>query len=114
MPKKNTLRATFDSSTWTIPSEDGLHRRTIVKGAAWTVPVVAVSIGTPAAAASNSPTLAFTQASYSGTACGTITGVQVKRTLDGTTADPGKTVTVTVTDGYTFKDGTKTYSERYS
>ncbi|PPF46363.1 hypothetical protein [Rathayibacter rathayi] len=109
MPKK-TRDVIVASSDWTVPSEDGLHRRTIVKGAAWTVPVAAVSIATPAAAASKTPTLAFTKDSYSGTACGTITGVQVKRTTDGTTADPGKTVTVTLKDGYTFKDGTTTYS----
>ncbi|AND15486.1 hypothetical protein C5C18_10900 [Rathayibacter tritici] len=97
-------------SDWTIPAEDGVHRRTIVKGAAWTIPVVAVSVATPAAAASKTPTLAFTKASYTGTACSTITGVQVKRTTDGTTPDPGKTVTVTLKDGYTFADGSTTYT----
>lgn len=97
-------------SEWTIPSEDGVHRRTIVKGAAWTIPVVAVAVATPAAAASETPTLAFTKASYAGTACGTITGVQVKRTTDGTAPDPGKTVTVTLMDGYTFADGSTTYT----
>ncbi|PPG69199.1 hypothetical protein C5C31_10945 [Rathayibacter rathayi] len=107
---KKTHDTIVASSDWTVPADDGVHRRTIVKGAAWTVPVVAMSIATPAAAASNSPTLAFTQASYSGTACGTISGVQVKRTTDGTTADPGKTVTVTLKDGYTFADGKTTHS----
>ncbi|NRD09641.1 hypothetical protein HRF29_11910, partial [Rathayibacter agropyri] len=95
---------------WTIPAEDGVHRRTIVKGAAWTIPVVAVAVATPAAAASKTPTLAFTKASYSGVACGTITGVQVKRTSDGTTADAGQVITVTLKDGYKFKDGSTTYS----
>ncbi|PPG11392.1 hypothetical protein C5E02_12675 [Rathayibacter rathayi] len=109
MPKK-TRDVIVASSDWTVPSEDGLHRRTIVKGAAWTVPVVAVSMATPAAAASKTPTLAFTAGSYSGTACKTITGVKVKRTTDGTTADAGQTVTVTLKDGYKFKDGTTTYS----
>ncbi|PPH73264.1 hypothetical protein [Rathayibacter rathayi] len=52
MPKK-TRDLIVASSDWTVPSADGVHRRTIVKGAAWTVPVVAVSIATPAAAASN-------------------------------------------------------------
>ncbi|WP_146085106.1 hypothetical protein [Rathayibacter tritici] len=109
MPKK-TRDVIVASSDWTVTSADGVHRRTIVKGAAWTVPVVAMSVGTPAAAASNSPTLAFTQNSYSGNACETITGVQVKRTTDGTTADAGKVVTVTLKDGFTFADGTTTYS----
>ncbi|AZZ47814.1 hypothetical protein [Rathayibacter rathayi] len=97
-------------SDWTIPAEDGVHRRTIVKGAAWTIPVVAVSVATPAAAASKTPTLAFTKGSYTGNGCETITGVQVKRTTDGTTADAGKTVTVTLKDGFTFADGKTTYS----
>ncbi|WP_146076754.1 hypothetical protein [Rathayibacter tritici] len=109
MPKK-TRDVIVASSDWTVPTADGVHRRTIVKGAAWTVPVVAVSMATPAAAASKTPTLKFTQGSYTGTACKTITGVQVKRTTDGTTADPGKTVTVTLKDGYTFADGTTTYT----
>ncbi|MHC2186599.1 hypothetical protein ACVLV4_002262 [Rathayibacter agropyri] len=41
----------------TIPSEDGLPRRTIVKGAAWTVPVVAIAMATPASAASTTTCL---------------------------------------------------------
>lgn len=97
-------------SAWTIPAEDGVHRRTLVKGAAWGIPVVAVATATPAAAASNSPTLNFTKAPYTGVGCKVITGVQVKRTTDGSTADAGKSVTVTLRDGYTFKDGTTTYS----
>ncbi|PPH21223.1 hypothetical protein [Rathayibacter toxicus] len=97
---------------WTIevPSENGVERRTLVKGAAWSVPIIATAGATPAFAASPTPTLAFTQSSYSGTGCGTITGVQVKRTVDGTAPDPGKTVTVTLANGYTFANGTTTYS----
>ncbi|MHC2186598.1 hypothetical protein ACVLV4_002261 [Rathayibacter agropyri] len=109
MPKK-TRDVIVASSDWTVPTADGVHRRTIVKGAAWTVPVVAVAVATPAAAASKTPTLKFTQGSYTGTACQTITGVQVKRTTDGTTPDPGKVVTVKLASGYTFADGTTTYS----
>ncbi|PPI18326.1 hypothetical protein C5D07_03525 [Rathayibacter tritici] len=106
-PAPRTIRI---DDGWSIPATDGVHRRTLVKGTAWTVPVVAISLATPAAAASGTPTLKFTQSSYSGKACETITGVRVERTTDGTTADPGKTITVTLTDGYTFKDGTTTYS----
>lgn len=39
---------------WVIPAQDGFARRTLVKGAAWTIPVVSLAIATPAAAASNS------------------------------------------------------------
>lgn len=98
------------SDGWTIPAESGVGRRTLVKGAAWTVPVVAISTATPAAAASATPTLAFTQSSYSGTACGTISGVQVKRTTDGSAPDSGKVARVTLKDGYTFADGSTGYS----
>ncbi|PPI65299.1 hypothetical protein C5E02_00125 [Rathayibacter rathayi] len=97
-------------SDWAIPAPDGVHRRTLVQGAAWTIPVVGVSVATPAAAASNSPTLKFTKASYTGVGCKFIKGAQVKRTMDGSTADAGKRVTVTLRDGYTFKDGTTTSS----
>ncbi|NRD09139.1 hypothetical protein [Rathayibacter agropyri] len=109
MPKK-TRDVIVASSDWTVPTADGVHRRTIVKGAAWTVPVVAVAVATPAAAASKTPTLAFTLAKYTGKGCDTIKGVQVKRTTDGSTADPGKVVTVTLSGGYTFADGTTSYS----
>ncbi|QWL27411.1 hypothetical protein E2R33_01365 [Rathayibacter toxicus] len=95
---------------WSIPAEDGVHRRTLVKGMSWTVPIAATALATPAFAASPQPTLKFTQDSYSGTACGTISGAQVKRTVDGTTPDSGKTVNVTLSDGYTFANGSTTYS----
>ncbi|AND15482.1 hypothetical protein [Rathayibacter tritici] len=97
-------------SDWALPAADGVHRRTLVQGAAWTIPVIAVTTATPAAAASNSPTLTFTKASYTGVGCRFIKGAQVKRTTDGSTADAGKSVTITLRDGYTFTDGTTTYT----
>ncbi|AZZ56874.1 hypothetical protein C5E08_13840 [Rathayibacter iranicus] len=39
---------------WVIPAQDGFARRTLVKGAAWSIPVVSLAVATPAAAASNS------------------------------------------------------------
>ncbi|PPG40323.1 hypothetical protein C5C20_11950 [Rathayibacter rathayi] len=110
MKKPTTPHTIALSEGWSIPAENGVGRRTLVKGAAWAVPAVAVTTATPAAAASGSPTLAFTRSSYSGTACGTISGVQVKRTTDGTTADPGRSVTVKLADGYTFAGGTTSYT----
>ncbi|PPI56317.1 hypothetical protein [Rathayibacter toxicus] len=108
---RNQHRITIDDG-WTIevPGKNGVERRTLVKGAAWSVPIIATAGATPAFAASPQPTLAFTQSSYTGNGCETITGAQVKRTLDGTAPDPGKTVSVTLADGYTFADGTTTYS----
>lgn len=95
---------------WTVPNLDGVGRRTLVQGAVWTVPVIVGATATPAAAASAAPTLQFTQPSYSGTACGVISGVQVRRTSDGTAPDAGKTIVVTLADGYTFAGGSTTYS----
>lgn len=40
---------------WTVPDFEGPGRRTIVVGAAWTVPVIAVSVAAPLAAASTQP-----------------------------------------------------------
>lgn len=36
-------------------TEKGISRRTLVKGAAWSVPVIAVAVSTPLAAASTAP-----------------------------------------------------------
>lgn len=47
-----TMREIHVGGEWEIPAQDGLKRRTIVKGTAWTIPVVAVAMATPAAAAS--------------------------------------------------------------
>lgn len=88
----------------------GISRRTIVKGAAWSVPVVAVAVAAPAASASTLGTLEFTQPSYSGTGCGTITNLQVRLTTDGTTPDPAKPITVSLPSEYTFADGSTSYT----
>ncbi|SIS00127.1 hypothetical protein [Microbacterium sp. RURRCA19A] len=49
--------------------------------------------------------LTFNQASYSGVACGTITGAYVTATVNGSPAS-GQTITTTLSNGYTFADGT--------
>ncbi|MDN4641618.1 hypothetical protein QCD70_15300, partial [Agreia sp. PsM10] len=85
---------------------DGIQRRTIIAGAAWTIPVVAVAVGAPLAAASPSPTLAFTNGPYDVAACGTLKDVTLLLTANGTTPDPGKIVTVTLPSGLTWSDGT--------
>ena len=79
-------------------------RRTVLAGAAWTVPVIAAATMAPFAAASNAAVLTFSQPQFSGTACGTITGVYVTVTVDGV-ATAGKNVTTTLSGGYTFADG---------
>lgn len=73
MPKK-TRDVIVASSDWTVPTADGVHRRTIVKGAAWTVPVVAVAMATPAAAASEAFVCPTVPASTGWTGASGITG----------------------------------------
>ncbi|MGV2982668.1 hypothetical protein ACNPNP_03085 [Microbacterium sp. AGC85] len=88
----------------------GIKRRTVVKASAWAVPVIAVAVATPLAAASTTTqTLEFTQPSYPGDRCGVLTGVQVRVADDGTAA-AGVTVTVTLDDGYTFADGSTSHT----
>jgi len=84
-----------------------VHRRTVVAGAAWTIPVVATAIGAPLAAASGeTPTLAFTNGPYSVAACGTLKDIVIKATLDGTSPVPADTlVTVSLPAGLTWSNG---------
>lgn len=85
-------------------------RRTIVKGAAWSVPVIVAATALPMASASVAVALAFTSASYPVTGC-TLTGVKVAATNGAThAAVPGAPVTVTLADGYTFVDGTTSFT----
>jgi hypothetical protein len=85
-------------------------RRTVLTGAAWTLPVIAAATITPMAAASNAPVLAFNQSTYNGTACGTITGAYVTVTVNNV-ATAGKSVTTTLSNGYKFSDGTTTNTQ---
>lgn len=102
------------SEGWTVPvdpANPGLGRRTVIAGAAWSLPVIAAAIAVPLAAASAlTPTLEFTQGAYAGSDCAPITGVKVRRTTDGTTPDAGKPITVTLSGGYEFADGTTTFT----
>ncbi|WP_278103351.1 hypothetical protein [Microbacterium proteolyticum] len=84
-------------------------RRTILTGAAWSVPVIAAASIAPMASASGVTALAFDKASYSGTACGTITGAYVTVTVGGVPT-AGQSVTVTLSGGYTFSGGAATYT----
>ena len=91
------------------PEDRGVtSRRTIVAAGAWTVPVVAVAVATPAAAASLQPTLEFVGGPFTVAACGTLADVVVHATLDGTKPAVGQIVTVTLPAGLTFSDGTTT------
>ncbi|QHC68254.1 hypothetical protein GSU68_17870 [Rathayibacter sp. VKM Ac-2759] len=90
------------SSFRTTPGE--VQRRTLVQGAAWTIPVVAVATGAPFAAASGTPTLAFVNGPYAATACQPLGSVILEATTDGTTPAVNETVMVTPPAGFTWSD----------
>jgi hypothetical protein len=85
-----------------------VNRRTIVQGAAWSIPVVAVAVGAPLAAASPAPTLTFTNGPYTVDACGTLDNVTLHATTDGTSPNAGDLVTISLPTGLTFADGSTT------
>lgn len=85
----------------------GVERRTLVAGAAWTIPVVATAVGAPLAAASGAPTLAFTNGPYTVAACGTLKDVVLKATTNGTAPVAiGTPLTVSLPAGLVWSDGT--------
>lgn len=98
------------SEGWTVPidpANPGLGRRTVLAGAAWSVPVIAAAIATPLAAASAvEPTLEFINGPYSALSCETLGDVVLQLTTDGSTPDAGTLVTVTLPSGLTWSDGT--------
>ncbi|MFJ2503692.1 hypothetical protein [Microbacterium sp. NPDC087592] len=80
-------------------------------GAAWSIPVVAMAISTPLAAASvGDPTLTFALPAYSATACTLLSDVVVTKTGSNGSPASGEPVTVTLENGYTFADGTTTFT----
>jgi hypothetical protein len=90
-------------------TELALNRRTILAGAAWALPAIAVATMAPGAAASGTTVLTFDRATYSGTVCADITGASVTVTVDGT-AVPGVSVTVAASTGYRFDYGASTFT----
>lgn len=86
-------------------------RRTIVKGAAWSIPVIAVAVAAPQASASTAtdPRVEFLQAAYSADPCEPLTGVRVKAWDDATTPAPaGSPIVVTLPEGFAFPNGSRT------
>lgn len=86
----------------------GLGRRSVIKGAAWSVPVIAAAIATPLAAASaTAPTaLAFSSPMMTVSGCGVLTGVVVTGTNGSAPVAAGTPITITLPSGFTFTDGT--------
>jgi hypothetical protein len=106
---------------WTIPTDlggvpttpgakgagkGGPSRRTVLAGAAWTVPVIALAVATPLAAASTTElTLTFVDGPYSAVACGPIDDITIHAAQNGAPA-AATPVTVTLPAGITWSDGT--------
>lgn len=89
----------------------GLSRRSIVTAGAWATPVIALSVATPAFAASTSTaTVSFTKVPGPIDAGGTFGDVVIAATTDGTTPAPaGDIITVQLLgSGLTFADGSTT------
>lgn len=79
-----------------------ISRRTLVSGAAWSVPVIALSVSTPAAAvASGVATASFSSPIYTVDSSRLLSGVVVRVTRDGA-AVAGAAVAVSLSAGMTF------------
>jgi hypothetical protein len=68
------------------PRADGFSRRTVVKGAAWSVPVIAAAVATPLAAAST-PTPAAATFWATGATVSVVSGNVTNFTVEGSDAD---------------------------
>ncbi|AZZ50272.1 hypothetical protein C5C31_07925 [Rathayibacter rathayi] len=105
-PRKPRGKEVILSDGWSIPNENGVGRRVLVKGAAWTIPVVAMAAATPAAAASNTITLKFTNGPYTADACATVKTMVVQATDASGAPLPNTKITITLPAGLTWSDGT--------
>ncbi|SMH29894.1 hypothetical protein SAMN06295885_0358 [Rathayibacter oskolensis] len=105
-PEK-TERTILAGDDWSVPAENGVGRRTLVQATAWTIPVVASAVATPAFAASLSPTLEIVNGPFAVTACSAVPTVVVHATTDGSTpVASGTPITITLPAGYSWSDGT--------
>ncbi|MGC0368703.1 hypothetical protein [Microbacterium sp. SLBN-111] len=86
-----------------------LTRRTVLFGAAWTLPAIAAATTAPAATASVAATLSFDKTGYVGDTCAAITGITVTATSSGAPA-AGLQITISLSTGYTFVGGSNSVS----
>lgn len=108
MTRNNDSDQTVSAEGWTIPldpANPALGRRTVLAGAAWSVPVIAAAIATPLAAASaGEPALEFINDAYQVSACGSTTAIGIQ--LSGVAPVSGQAVIVTLPAGLVWSDGT--------
>ncbi|SMH48684.1 hypothetical protein SAMN06295885_3099 [Rathayibacter oskolensis] len=102
----------YSDIDWVARDADGsIKRRTIVQGGAWSIPVVAVAVAAPLAAASTQPTdnvLVFDENLYTPDSDCALNGVTTTLTDADGAPIAGELVTVTLPAGYTFADGSST------
>lgn len=114
MTSTENLRAEDGSPEGVSQKDNPLHadlpRRTILTGAAWAVPVVALAVATPLAAASAPEefTLIFDEDIYTPSADCNVTGVTLTMTDQSGQPAAGQPVLVTLPSGYTFPGGSST------
>ncbi|MEV7769259.1 hypothetical protein [Microbacterium sp. NPDC086615] len=94
----------MENTPETTAVDGGLPRRTVLAGAAWTIPVIAAATVAPTASASGTVALAFNKSGYTGDVCSTITGIAVVAKNSGA-PQAGVPLSVTLSGGYTFTDG---------
>jgi alpha-tubulin suppressor-like RCC1 family protein len=96
------------------PHTSPVTRRAIVGAAAWTAPAIVMAVASPAAAASSpvspeKPTVDFTKLPLPAMPGGVFDDVVIAATTDGVTPAPvGDLITVTLSGGLTFADGSTT------
>ncbi|OZD41376.1 hypothetical protein CH252_28415, partial [Rhodococcus sp. 06-1477-1B] len=90
-----------------VPAPSGLSRRTVIAGAAWAVPAVAVATSAPAFAASSSSALALTTPNMQTVAAGT-TPVTATITDPSGQSLAGRAVSFTGPTGTSFSPTTAT------
>lgn len=107
---EETRRLPANTPDWTIPvapGKSGVRRRTVLRGAAWSLPVIMAATAIPTSSASVANlTLTFVNGPYSAVACGTVDDITVHAATNGTPAPAGTPVTVTLPAGLTWSDGT--------
>jgi alpha-tubulin suppressor-like RCC1 family protein len=98
----------MNSQSPTEKPEPTVSRRTIIGTAAWTAPAIALSVASPAAAASGrTPTVSFIELPPGIIAGGTFGDVVISATTDGTTPAPAGSIITVYLSAVTFSDGSR-------
>ncbi len=85
LPRRDNTSVTTSTTPEPLApvAQTPIARRTVLAGAAWSVPAIALTTASPAFAASGT-TLSFAKSSYTGPGCSTINGIKVTASDNGT------------------------------